>query len=103
MLEGLALNWTQIGAGGIVTLTVLMIFLRRLVPWPYVEWMKERYEAAIAERDANLVETKAERDRWRGMAESLSEQNAELLTNQDLVLEALGALKAYAAAKEREQ
>lgn len=99
MLEGVALNWTQIGAGGLVTLTVLMIFVRRLVPWPYVQEMKDRYEAAIAERDETIKEVKSERDRWRSMAEGLSGQNAELLTNQDLVLEALGSLKAYAAAK----
>ena len=100
MLEGLALSWTQIGLTGLVTLTILMIFVRRLVPWPYVQEMKERFEAAIAERDLTIKEVKADRDRWRSMADDLSRQNAELLTNQDLVLEALGALKAYAAAKE---
>ena len=103
MLEGLALSWTQVGLSGLVTLAILMIFLRRLVPWPYVQEMKDRYEAAIAELHDRIAEVKSERDRWRGMAEDLSRQNAELLTNQDLVLEALGALKAYAAAKEGEK
>jgi hypothetical protein len=103
MLEGVALDWTQIGAGGIVTLTVLLMFLGRLVPWRYVSEMKERFVIAIAERDALVKESRAERDRWRAIAESLAEQNADLLTNQDLVLEALNSLKAYAAAKEGDQ
>lgn len=77
-LEGIALGWTDIGAGAIVILAVLMIFTGRLVPRRYYEDMQEQ------------------RDTWRASAEESREMNATLVQRADATLAILQSLDAQA-------
>lgn len=83
MIDGIPV--VNIGAGGLVTLFVILFFTGRIVPWRIYQAMKE------------------DRDTWRAAAQELLEQNTELVTDKDLSVELLRALRAYAAAKRGEE
>lgn len=83
MIDGIPV--LNIGAGGLVTLFVVLFFTGRIVPWRIYLAMKE------------------DRDTWRAAAEELRQQNTELITDKDLSVELLRALRAYAAAKRGEE
>lgn len=87
MIEGLALNWTDLGATGLVVLVVLMIFTGKLVP-------KRYYDEALT----RCAEEREAKENYRKAAETLMEQNGELLTDRDLSLALLTSLKNYASA-----
>lgn len=88
MIEGLPLGWTDLGATGLLVLTVILIFTGRLVP-------KRYYDEALA----RLEKADADKEHLKKAAESLLSQNTELLTNTDLTLALLQSIKGYAAAK----
>lgn len=86
MIEGLDLTWTDLGASGLLVLTVLLIFTGRLVP-------KRYYDEALA----RLAKADEDNKHLKKAAESLLEQNSELLTNADLSLALMQSIKSYAA------
>lgn len=77
-VEGIALGWTDVSAGAIVILAVLMIFTGRLVPRRYYEDMQ------------------AQRDTWRAASEKSDAQNALLIDRADATLAILQSLEAQA-------
>lgn len=87
MIEGIPVG--NIGAGGLVILSIWMIFTGRLVPRRYYDELAARLTAALEERD-----------NWRKAAESLNGQNKDLLANADLSLQAWTSIKAYVQVKE---
>lgn len=99
---------TSVGLPGFVILTlflallmvVKMIFNRALVPLGHHEEIVGQLKDAIADRDHTIRDLRDDRDKWRVHSENLAEQNAEMLTNQDLNLTAWNSVKAYVAAKE---
>lgn len=76
MLEGLALNWTEVGAKGIVVLTVLLILLGRLIPSKRLDDQRADYERQLRDlrqdKDAQIV-------LWQATAQTAQAQVSELM------------------------
>lgn len=85
---------------GLLLQIVRMVLNRRLVPVEHHKEVVDGLKEHIAERDAAIVEIKGDRDGWRSMSGKLADENAELLTNQDLVLHMLGSIRSDAAVKD---
>ena len=109
MIEGLPAGVTTpttvilallLSSAGVNIWALRALFTRRLVPDTHHAEVLARYEAAIEDRDERIKDISSERDQWRTVAQSLSEQNADLLTNQDLTLAAWNSIKAYVSVKE---
>jgi hypothetical protein len=83
VLAELGISATDIGAGLILAVAVLMIFTGRLVP-------KRYYDEALLRVEIE----KARGDNWQAAAESLLEQNSQLLSHDDVSLSALRAIRA---------
>jgi len=89
-----------IGLFGLVALGVRWIMSGRLVPLRHYEKMEQQYLNALEDRDATIADLSTDRDKWRDIAHSATDQNAELLTNQDLTLAVLNSIKAAAHVKD---
>ena len=75
MLQELGIGWADLGATGLLIITILMIFTGRLVP--------KRYFDLLAE----------DRDLWRTAATKLLEQNEKLLEKDDVSISTLRAIR----------
>lgn len=76
MLEGLALDWTDLSAKGVVVLIVLLILLGRLVPSRRLDEQRLDFERQIndlrKDKDAQIV-------MWQAVAQTSQAQVAELM------------------------
>lgn len=82
MLSELGIGIVDISASGIVIITVLMIFTGRLVPKTY-------YEEALS----RVEDERKQKEDWQSAAESLLEQNTQLLQRDDVSLTTLRAIR----------
>ena len=76
----------------------VILFLISLLAWTY-----RRIVAGLLVSDKIYDALKEDRDTWRTAAQELLAQNTELVTDKDLSVELLRALRAYAAAKRGEE
>jgi hypothetical protein len=83
VLAELGITPADIGAGLILALAILMIFTGRLVP-------KRYYEEALS----RVEHEKTRGDNWQKAAESLLDQNTQLLARDDVSMTALRAIRA---------
>lgn len=94
MLDGIPV--ANIGAGGLLAITVLLILLGRLVPGRRVDEMRADFATHLdevrADKDAQII-------MWRAVAETSQAQMGELLEHSRLSVQLLTSIEARANAQ----
>ena len=95
MLDGIPV--ANIGAGGLVAITVLLLLIGKLVPARRVDEVRadaqKRIDEIRADKDAQII-------MWRAVAETSQAQMAELLEHSRLTVQLLQSIEARAKAGE---
>lgn len=104
MLDGIPI--ADIGAKGLVAITVLLVILGKLVSSRRVDEVRadaqKRIDEVRADKDAQITEVRADKDAqiimWRAVAETSQAQMAELLEHSRLTVQLLQSIEARAKA-----
>lgn len=90
MIDGIPFDPTEIGAGGILVIVIIMVFTGRLVP-------KRYYDEVLA----RLHEQQEVNRQQREINTGLVEQNRALISKEDLAAKAIEAMRENAAWQRR--